>query len=219
MVGTLSSWLSTMKTTPSPRKPAKKTLPAEAVTRPWLFIISTLFIISAIGYWSYTTDNPSEIIKTQSARDSKAPDFFARNTRMREYGPDGTLESTLDTEEISRFPHNNITLLTAPDLWTYQEERQPWHTTSHTGRILPDGETVELINNVVMIQADPNGATAQRVDTDFLTVYSGQDFADTDAAVRLTNPTSVVNAVGMRVLYKRDFIQLKSKVRSIHETR
>ncbi len=184
-----------------------------------IFAASLVLFISAIGYWSYTADNPNKIIKVQAVKDTKAPDFFTRNSRMLEYGPDGTLESTLDSREISHFPHNGIILLTEPDLWNYQEGNQPWHSTARNGRVLPDGETVELIRDVVMIQVATDGSAEQRIDTDFLTVYSGQDFADTDAPVRLTNANSIVNTVGMRAFYKRDFIQLKSKVRSIHESR
>ena len=188
--------------------------------RQLIFILFLTLFASAVGYWSYKADNPQEIIKSQAAKTDKAPDFFTRNARMREYGPDGQLESTLNSRQISHFPHNGLTLLVEPDLWTYQEGNAlPWHTTARNGRILPDGETVELIRNVVMIQVARNGSAEQRIDTDFLTVYSGQDFADTDEPARLTNATSVVNTVGMRAFYKRDFIQLKSKVRSIHESR
>ncbi|MCL6268891.1 LPS export ABC transporter periplasmic protein LptC [Sansalvadorimonas sp. 2012CJ34-2] len=188
--------------------------------RQMLFTACLVLFVSAVGYWSYTADNPQEIIKPLNSVADKAPDFFTRNTKMREYGPNGRLESTLDSVEISHFPHNGVTLLTEPDMWSYQEDDiLPWHSTAKNGRILPDGETVELIKDVVMIQVAPDGSAEQRIDTDFLTVYSGQDFADTDAPARLTNATSVVNTVGMRAFYKRDFIQLKSKVRSIHESR
>ena len=188
--------------------------------RQLIFAACLTLFVTAVGYLSYKTDNPQEIIKPQTAQADKAPDFFTRNARMREYGPDGQLESTLDSQEISHFPHTGITLLAEPDMWNYQNgDKLPWHSTSQNGRILPDGETVELIKDVVMIQVAPDGSAEQRIDTDFLTVYSGQDFADTDAPARLTNATSVVNTVGMRAFYKRDFIQLKSKVRSIHESR
>ena len=185
-------------------------------------LLLTTFVVvflGLIGYWSYNAENPNSIIQIQSIHSNEAPDFFVQNARIREFGPTGNLESTLDSDEISHFPHNDTTLLSQPDLWTFDEVNQPWHTVADNGRILPDGETVELIDNVVMIQIDPQGNPEQRIDTDFLTVYSGQDFAETDEPVRLTNPTSVVNSVGMRAFYKRDFIQLKSRVKSIHESR
>ncbi|WP_281646650.1 LPS export ABC transporter periplasmic protein LptC [Parendozoicomonas sp. Alg238-R29] len=192
--------------------------------RQLLFIALALGFTGLVGYWSYTADNPHAMVKSQAAAENKAPDFFVRNARIKEFGPAGELESTLVSDEISHYPHNDITLLTQPDMWSYNGDpektgKQPWHTTSDNGRILPDGETVELFDNVVMIQPDAQGNPEQRIDTDFMTVYSGQDFAETDLPVRLTSPTSVVNAVGMRTFYKRDFIQLKSRVRSIHESR
>ena len=192
--------------------------------RQTLFIALTLCFAGLIGYWSYTADNPNVIAKKPATAESKAPDFFVRNARITEFGPEGELESVLISDEISHFSHNDTTLLKKPDLLSYNGDptitgNQPWHTTADNGRVLPDEETVELIDNVVMVQLDAQGNPAQRVDTDFMTVYSGQDFAESDLPVRLTTPTSVVNAVGMRAFYKRDFIQLKSRVRSIHETR
>ena len=176
-------------------------------------------LILLLGYWLLHLENPGQIFSGKPQTDNKSPDFFARNARIVEFDTDGVLDSTLVAEEISHFPHNQITLLDRPDLWTYSEDDQPWNTTSDTGRILPDGETVELIDNVVMIQMDGQGKPEQRVDTEFMTVYSGQDLAETDLPIRLVNKTSVVNAVGMKAFYKQDFIQLKSRVRSLHETR
>ncbi len=184
-----------------------------------LFTTLLMGFTGLVGYWSYTADNPNVIARSLSADAENAPDFFIKNAHIKEFGPEGQLESLLISKEISHFPHNEITLLQAPDLLTFQENSEPWHTTSDHGQILPDGETVELIDNVVMIQHSEDGKQEKRVDTDFMTVYSGQDFADTDRPVKLTDENSIVNAVGMRVFYKRDFIQLKSRVRSIHESR
>ncbi|CAM3794639.1 LPS export ABC transporter periplasmic protein LptC [Parendozoicomonas haliclonae] len=185
--------------------------------RQLLYIFLVLGFVGLIGYWSYSTDNPTSM--PRAAQEDKEPDFFIRDAFITEYDVNGALASTLESDEISHFPHNDTTLLKQPDLWTFEEDRQPWHTTADNGRILPDGETVELIDNVVMIQQDGNGQSEQRVDTDFLTVYSGEDYADTDAPVRITNEPGVTTAVGMRAFYKRDFIQLKSKVNSIYENK
>lgn len=192
--------------------------------RQFFFTALVLGFIGLAGYWSYTADNFHVITKSKPVAENKTPDFFVRNARITEFGPEGDLESVLLSDEISHFPHNGIITMKSPDMLSYNGDpavtgKQPWHTTSDNGRILSDGETVELIKNVVMIQNDAQGNPAQRVDTDFMTVYSGQDFAESDLPVRLTTPTSVVNAVGMRAFYKRDFIQLISRVRSIHESR
>ena len=184
------------------------------------FLIAGLGFIALIGYWSYSTESPAIISSRDRGKTiDTAPDFFIKDIVIQEFDTRGDLESTLISEEVSHFPHNDIMLLTQPDLWTYEKDRQPWHTTADNGRILPDGETIELINNVVMRQKDENGESELRVDTPFLTVYSGQEYADTDAPVRLLNSTDVVNAMGIRVFYKQDFIRLKSRVNSIHESR
>ncbi len=182
-------------------------------------LILGLSVIGAIGYWSYSMNN-TDTVMAPDAFDKQAPDFFIQNSTITEFNEKGHLSSVLIAKEISHYPHNSMTILSYPDMWTYKEDgSNPWQTTADRGRILPDGTTLELSDNVVITQIDEMGKPAQRVDTEFLTVYSAQDYADTSKPVRLTNPTNVVNAVGMRAYYQRDFIQLKSRVNSIHESR
>ena len=52
-------------------------------------------------------------------------------------------------------------------MWTYQEAN-PWQTTADQGRILPDGETLELSKNVVIIQVDDVGKPANGSTPSFL---------------------------------------------------
>lgn len=175
--------------------------------------------VGIIGYWSYSTNSTPPQIVTETAQDRQAPDFFVRNANVIEYDATGFLKGHLTAREISHYPHNGITRLKYPNLWTYKKDKNPWQTTADEGRILPDGETLELFKNVVIIQVDDVGKPEQRLDTEFLTVYSARDYAETDEPVRLTNPTNVVNAVGMLAFYQREFIQLKSRVKGIHESR
>lgn len=175
--------------------------------------------IALISYWSYSTNAPAPTTPVQPSAGKNAPDFFIHNANVVEYDKTGFLKGNLTAKEISHYPHNSITTLTYPDMWSYKKDKSPWQTTADRGRILPDGETLELSKNVVIVQVDDANKPTQRVDTEFLTVYSALDYAETEEPVRLTNPMNVVNAVGMRAYYQRDFIQLKSRVKGIHETR
>lgn len=175
--------------------------------------------VAIIGYWSYSTNRRPLPVVTETAQDKQAPDFFVQNANVIEFDANGFLKGNLTAQEISHYPHNGITRLKYPNMWTYRKDKNPWQTMADKGRILPDGETLELSKHVVIIQIDETDKPVQRLDTEFLTVYSAKDYAETDEPVRLTNPTNVVNAVGMLAFYQRDFIQLKSRVKGIHESR
>ncbi|OQX37443.1 MAG: LPS export ABC transporter periplasmic protein LptC [Oceanospirillales bacterium LUC14_002_19_P2] len=183
-----------------------------------LLIAAIVVFAVGMGYWAYETDLKVSRQPAAATTEIKVPDFFSYNAHVREFDEKGQLKSDLTADSISHFPHNEITLLASPDLWSYSENAAPWHTVADTGRILPDGETVELKKNVVMTQME--GDTQKlRMDTDFLTIYSDQDFADTNRPVTIISPSGVMKANGMKAFYKRDFIQLKSRVRGVHESR
>ncbi|MGB1271215.1 MAG: LPS export ABC transporter periplasmic protein LptC, partial [Endozoicomonas sp.] len=90
-------------------------------------------------------------------------------------------------------------------------------STSQSGKLLPGSKDLELWDNVVITQTDLNTGKEVRMDTDFITVYSDQNMADTDRPVLITNDTGKTRAIGMTALYQQGLIKLKSRVRGVHE--
>ena len=176
-------------------------------------IIATLVVLAiSVGCWSYKTDLN---VSRQTTIERKVADFFSYNANIRDFNESGQLTLDLTVDSISHFPHNEITQLSNPDLWNYSGHT-PWRTVAGTGRLLPDGETIELKKNVVMTQVE-DGVQKLRMNTDFLTLYSGQDSADTHWPVTIISQNSVITANGMTLFYKQALIHLKSRVRGSYE--
>lgn len=184
--------------------------------RQTLLTAAIVVLSVGMGYWAYETDLKVSRQPAETITGIKVPDFFSSNACVREFDEQGQLKSELTADRISHYPHNEITLLDSPELWNYSKKASVWHTVADTGRILPDRETIELKKNVIMIQM--KGDTQRlRMDTDFLTIYSGQDIADTNQLVTITSSSGMMKADGMKAFYNQDVIQLKSRVRGIYE--
>ncbi|MCK5894821.1 MAG: LPS export ABC transporter periplasmic protein LptC [Endozoicomonadaceae bacterium] len=183
-----------------------------------LFMVVSVVLAIGAGYRLYKTNLKVSHQITTNPSELKVPDFFSYNVHIREFNESGQLKSDLTANEINHFPHNEITLLSSPALWNYSDDLTYWHTVADRGRILPDGKTLELKNNVLITQI-ADSTPQLRMHTDLLTIDSNQDFFHTDRPVVIFNSHSLMKANGMKTFYKQDFVHLKSKVRGVYEPR
>ncbi|OED41086.1 LPS export ABC transporter periplasmic protein LptC [Endozoicomonas sp. (ex Bugula neritina AB1)] len=184
--------------------------------RNYLITSAVLLIMLAIGYWGYdgsiTTVGPN---RTNIIR--KDADYFLVSADIRQYNETGHLEYTLESSSITHYPHNDNTLLQQPVMLNYGNPGEVFKSISQSGKLLPGGNDIELWDNVIMTQTQLTSGKTVRMDTDFITIYSEQEIAETDRPVLLTNSTGETRAIGMTALYKEGLIKLKSRVRGVHE--
>lgn len=184
--------------------------------RNYLITSALLLIMLGIGYWAYdgsiTTVGPK---RTSIIR--KDADYFLVNADIRQYSETGNLEFTLASSSITHYPHNDNTLLQQPVMTSYGKPDEVFTSVSESGKLLPGGNDLELWDNVVMTQIQLNNGKTVRMDTDFITIYSEQEMAETDRPVLITSSTGHTRAIGMTALYQQGLIKLKSRVRGVHE--
>ncbi len=176
-------------------------------------------ISSGLGWYLLGHANQEPV-----AGDSGAPteaqehaDFFISQADITEFNLDGVKEQHLSSDQISHFPISDLTLLSNPVHTSLRDPKEPQTIHARSGRVLPDGETIELKQDVVLTQQRPD-RTRVTLETDFLTIYSGKDYADTDRPVVIRDGRNVTRATGMTAYYKEDRMVLKSKVRGIYES-
>ncbi|MBO9484428.1 MULTISPECIES: LPS export ABC transporter periplasmic protein LptC [Gammaproteobacteria] len=185
-------------------------------------IIAAILLVLAAGYWTYdgaivtVSASPSEIIRQDA-------DYFLVDALVKEYDATGALQYQLQSGSITHYPHNDNTLLQQPILTNLSDSGQLTVSTSENGKLLPGGKDIELWDNVVVIQSSPSvrqqGYEQQlRMDTDFLTIATDKEIADTDRPVLITSDTGETQAIGMTAWYQQGKIQLKSRVRGVYET-
>lgn len=91
-------------------------------------------------------------------------------------------------------------------------EDQRWTMQARQGRIMEDGQRVELDRDVVVEAPFTEGGDT-RIYTDHLTVLTEPREATTTAAVRLEHRSGQVTAVGMHMWLNEERIRLESDVR------
>ena len=184
--------------------------------RNYLITTALMLTLVALGYWAYTGSiTPGAPRRTVDIRQDA--DYFLVDAEIRQYSEQGSLDYSLTSSSITHYPHNDTTLLNQPVMTSYSKPGEVFRSTSESGKLLPGDKDIELWDNVVMTQTKLRDDETIRMTTDFITLYSEQEKAETDRPVLITSKNTVTRAIGMTALYGQGIIQLKSRVRGVHE--
>jgi lipopolysaccharide export system protein LptC len=135
------------------------------------------------------------------------PDLFMRNATITQFTETGDKQHRIKAERFTHFPLTDITTLKQPDMTLFgtDEDTDPWDIIAKNGRLLPKvvfrDEIVELWEDVLAIQTDPNGNFIN-IRTDSLTIYPGTDYAETDQPVIIDDNAGRTTAAGMKAYFE-----------------
>lgn len=176
-----------------------------------LFIIA--LVIAAIGYWNISPERFLE--QPEAEQPPPSVDFFVENVRLWQFQTDGDRRYELIAKRLEHMQDSDISLLYQPDLLIYREDGQPWRARSRLGEVGPQGQQIELIDEVRIEQP----ATQSQLTTSRLTVFPDREYAETAQPVRIENVDGVTTATGMQAYVKEGRVLLLSNVRGQHEVR
>lgn len=183
---------------------------------PFLVILAAISAIVAL--W----ESSPALLKTPPVATPKDfPIAYASDTNTRQFDENGQVKYQLQAQHIDYFqPNNNPTaeyaLLQAPHITLHNDQGPPWHIRSRHGRIENSGDTLTFTEQVQVWQLNE---LQQRTEltTEKLVVMLEREYAETDKAVKISAPEGVTHAVGMKVFFDQERLQLLSKVRSTYE--
>jgi len=183
---------------------------------PAIFLLIALLLV-AVGYWNIRPE--SFMQEAPVAQGEESPiDFYVINSRTVQYQPDGKRNYELSAEKVEHIKATDISLLTRPDLRSYRGSELPWHVTSERGEVGPQGEEVELIDNVRVERTDTKGRPTI-ITSSRMTVLPEKDYAETRQPVRIVAANGVTTATGMKAYLNEGRMLLLSNVRGQHELR
>jgi lipopolysaccharide export system protein LptC len=183
---------------------------------PAILLLIALLLV-AVGYWNIRPE--SFMQEAPAAQGDESPiDFYVINSRTVQYQPDGKRNYELSAEKVEHIKATDISLLTRPDLRSYRGSELPWHVTSERGEVGPQGEEVELIDNVRIERTDAKGRPTI-VTSSRMTVLPEKDYAETRQPVRIVAANGVTTATGMKAYLNEGRMLLLSNVRGQHELR
>lgn len=184
--------------------------------RNYLVITAIMLILVGLGYWGYDSSvTPGQPGRKVAIREGA--DYFLTGADISQFDIEGKRQYTLVSDSITHYPHNDTTLLQKPQMTSYNNPGEVFRSVSEHGKLLPGNTDIELWDDVVMTQTEVASNKVVRMSTDFITIYSEKELADTDRPVLITSPTSVTRAIGMSAWYKQGLVKLKSRVRGVHE--
>ena len=184
--------------------------------RNYLIISAIMLILVGLGYWGYDSSiTPGQPKREVAIREGA--DYFLVEADISQFDINGKLQYTLVSDSITYYPHNDTTLLRKPVMTSFSNPNEVFRSVAEHGKLLPGNTDIELWDDVVMTQTKRVSNEVVQMDTDFITIYSEQELADTDRPVLITSQTSVTRAIGMTAYYKQGLVKLKSRVRGVHE--
>lgn len=185
------------------------------------------FVVTLVIGLLFYGDSPEQLLG--NSHDKKAakiyPYAIAHNASTRHFSNDGSLDyefiaTRLEhyqlSEEQSPDAEDRIyTLIELPVLTIFQGE-QPWRVEAKKGKLLGDGQSIELWEDVVIRQKNESGTFTQLA-TSKLLILPHEKVAQTDETVKINSPRGEMTGVGMVADLAERKITLLGKVRGTHD--
>lgn len=186
---------------------------------PWIVI--SLSVIALVAFWD---KSPSDLLGETPVRISSFPQAYMTDIELREYDESGNLRNILTTATAEHFQVNptrpgaeDYTMLQQPQMvFSDAADLAPWHLTAKEGKIDQNGQLVTLINDVRVHQRTSEQGLLELL-TSELRIKAGQQYAETDKAVKMRAQQGHLDTVGMKAYLSEDRIELLSRVRGTYE--
>lgn len=182
--------------------------------RSWLILLPAAVLAAALGYWNIGTDSPKRGIADS---DDTTIDFYMTNSHTVQLNSEGLLHYEFAAERVDHVQETDVSLMTRPDLLLHRGSELPWHIRGLRGEAGPDGNEIQLFDDVRVERTDARGRPFL-LTTQHLTYLPDTDHAFTDLAVRIDSAQGVTTAKGMKAQLKQGTMQLLSTVRGKYET-
>lgn len=181
--------------------------------RAWLPILLPLCILGGT-YWLNQQIKP-EAAKVNSVIRHDV-DFVIDNVTATTLNPQGQPRFTLAASKMWHYPDENSSYLLTPLFTSLNPDGSKVVTTAQSGKILNNGDEVFLYDNVKVVQSDITSNGESILTTDYLHILPKLNRADSNQAVTLSNPATVIHAIGMQMDLSTRITQFMSNVKAVH---
>jgi len=181
--------------------------------RYWLPVLPLLGLLAAT-YWLDQQVQP-EVAKPDNSKlhhpDAIMSDFTA--TKMSVLGAP---RMVLQAQQMRHFSDDDSTEVDLPKLTTLSPDRPPIYTESLRGLVSSKGDEVFLRDQVKVTRAANAEQQEMTLLTEYLRVVPDKDWADTNLAVTIIKPDTLIHAIGLEMDNNARTLKLLAQVRSEH---
>ncbi len=173
-------------------------------------------LMALLTFWIYqTVEEQGQKIDGSNRHD---PDYMMENFVTTQTDIKGQLRYVLAAAKMTHFPDDDTTVLEQPKFTQYATDKPYTKIEGKRANVSPDGEEIEILDDVVVVRDAFKGKGKMTVLTDKLTVFPNQDLAKTDRPVVIKQaPKTVIHATGMVYDKKKKTIQLLKRVNAHYE--
>lgn len=182
-------------------------------------VVLTVAVLSTLSWWFPLRMGPAPVEAPPAAETRHIPDFFLSEFDLTSMDPAGAPRYRLLAQGMTHYADDDTADVTAPRMTVFRAGSAPWLASAGRGWVAAGGETVKLMDDVVIER--PADAAAQRLEirSDELRVWPGAEYAETEHPVTLLSAMGVTRAVGMRADFKHDVVELHAQVRGEYAAR
>jgi lipopolysaccharide export system protein LptC len=145
------------------------------------------------------------------------PDYIVNGLSAVRTDKEGRVKHTLHAQKMTHFPDDDATVLDAPKLMTYGEDRAPVTITSQQALMSANGENVFFEKDVRVVRAATAKDGELVLETEYLHVIPDANLAKTDRPVTIRNPAAVVTASGLELNSETRVLKLQGRVKGVFE--
>lgn len=181
-----------------------------------LVVLTIMFVV----FW----ESPPAILSgPKPEAKAEFPSAYMLNSRSRQYDSKGKLKFELKADKVvhyqavpGRQAANDFANIEAPELTLYSGGSSPWHLSAKQGRSNFDGSKLTLKGDVYGWQTNSDKGRNE-LNTDQLVIHTVRNYVETDKAVMIRTAGHSTKAIGLRADLNKETLQLRSKVRGVHE--
>ena len=174
-------------------------------------LLTLLFLIAfTLSAWSILLSR-HQMAGTHDHSDE--PDARMENIVALVMNKQGTPSMKVEAPKMTHYPDEDVTYITYPHVTVYRQSPQPWYINSDYAEATNGTEEIVFTNNVVVHHPTDIGNPDTTMETTSLTVFPDKKQATTDKPVVITQPDTVIHAIGMIADLNDGTVKLLSQAR------
>lgn len=177
-----------------------------------ILLLTGIVAILLIYFGNYQTIYPI----ADSSAPNQRPDFFMDDISSIKLNLDGSIHYRLTASNLAHYARLNRTELTNPQLTLYQKDRTPWELSAKTGTLLEDGNSINLKDQVQLIQKAENKSVPTKLTTTEITIKPDEHYAITDQPIKILSAEGLTTATGLKAFFNTNKMELLSEVNGVY---
>ncbi len=170
-----------------------------------------LVIAITLSAWSIVLSNQS--VSSNADDDNDQPDAYMENVAALILNKEGNPALKIEAPKMVHYVENDTTYITQPHVTVYRQSPQPWYINANTARALNGIEQIIFSDNVIINHPPDSENPNTIMKTASLTVFPDKQQAETNHSVVITQPDTIVHAVGMLADLNEGTIKLLSEAK------